>query len=123
MTGVVQLLSYYPAPVVESALSIISGIPAKFKFLPSIAEIREHLDLWDEPYRAAEIRAREKPLQIEGPKVPKPTMDELRAKYGPNWGLKTVRQESKNKFPELRDLCAQAGVSVDEIRDAPERRK
>ncbi len=42
--GLLQLLATYPQSTIESMLSPISGLPAKHKFLPSIAEIREWLE-------------------------------------------------------------------------------
>src|SRR6476659_3713757 len=44
VAGLVMLFSSYPLQVVEAVLSPISGIPAKYKFFPSIAEVKSELE-------------------------------------------------------------------------------
>jgi hypothetical protein len=98
MTGVVQLLAAYPMTAVEAILSPLSGLPARHKFLPSISEIREALEdqvavirrrqQWEYTRkRYAEIEPLPQlPKPAEQPE-PRPTLEDLRAKYGQNWGL------------------------------------
>jgi hypothetical protein len=124
MTGVIQLFASYPRSVIEAALSPVSGIPAKFKFLPSLAEIRHECEEWYRPIREAAQRQRNEQerqrraqdstaLRIEGPTIPRPSMDELRRKYGQNFGLtaepRKVRAIVNNSRLFDRE-CISAGV-------------
>lgn len=46
LTGVIELLTSYPPRIAERSISAINGLPARYKFFPSIAEIKETLDEW-----------------------------------------------------------------------------
>jgi hypothetical protein len=95
LTGLVQLFAAYPLTVVEAALSPLSGLPSKYPMMPSLAEVRQELEERYAPIlRAAEReRARQQTishLRIAGPVTPRPTMEQLRAQYGENFGLTKV---------------------------------
>ena len=44
LTGVIELFSVYPPEIIERAISVVHGIPSRFKWMPRISEIREFLD-------------------------------------------------------------------------------
>lgn len=104
MTGVVELLSKYPAWIAERLLSPVNGLPAKHTFLPSIKEIRDFCEAefrvtryameWDEA-------AREQHKLIAGAVAQRPTLEELQAKYGPNWGFRQAEGEEQRKDVRL----------------------
>jgi len=102
-TGIVQLLAAYSLPAVESILSPLSGMPAKHKFLPSIGEIREALeDYAAHDRRMADYEHRFLPNSAYLPKPEpetRPTIEQLRAKYGENWGLKDPLKPEIKKIP------------------------
>ena len=126
MVGLVELFCAYPPQVVEGLLSPISGIPGKFKFMPTIAEIKEILDARtpDQSYaRMVAAQLRDRQQQIAGPVYPKPTYDELKAKHGENWGLKTVTAEKKKSFLSLGELAAKYDVDPSEVQNLPDRQQ
>src|SRR5271169_7258112 len=92
ITGLVQLFSSYPLTTIEAVLSPISGIPAKHKFMPSIAEIHEECEDRYSPIRDAELRRRGEEQsaefraayatpRIDGSPAPRPTLAELKTKH------------------------------------------
>jgi hypothetical protein len=58
VAGFVELLSIYPQPVIERAMSPSRGLPAMVSY-PNLAKYREHLEVWarehaiDRPDRSA----------------------------------------------------------------------
>lgn len=59
LAGVTELLAMYPRPIIEKSMSAVNGLPAKFKFWPSIAEIKDTLDGWQaEEHRSADLLRR-----------------------------------------------------------------
>lgn len=67
-TGLVQLFSSYSRPTVVRAPNAIHGLPGLFKRMPSIAEIREQMEKWEE-YELThhERQERWRHLQLTGP--------------------------------------------------------
>jgi hypothetical protein len=98
ITGLVQLLAAYPFRVVEAVLSPLNGIPSKHKFLPSIAEVKAELDDRYAPILRAAERERAcnqtVRLRIAGPVAPRPTREELRARY-PHFLQKVAAVDNK----------------------------
>ena len=125
MAGLVQLLAGYPAWVADRILSPAGGLPAKHEFLPSIKAIREACEAefrvrryaqeWDDG--ALRLKYQSRPA-IAGPApAPRPTYAELKAKYGPNWGLKADEAKAARRRADLTidDMCRQAGISREEF--------
>lgn len=76
----------YPANVVVAVTEPATGIPAKLKWLPSIAEIVEECDA-----RMPSQIVHKRHELLAAPEMDRscrPSLDELKAKYGPTWGLK-----------------------------------
>lgn len=123
------VFSRYAPEVVRLVTDPRTGLPGTSKFLPTISEVREACELEagriqrradhlaqidrqiaerkaDEVRRAAEVR---------------PSLDDLKAKHGPNWGLTEQKQDSdrdrkrRETFERANRLyfereCAAAGV-------------
>lgn len=86
LAGVVELFCNYPHEIVERSVSPVFGMPAKFKFPPRLSEIKEFLDEKMGPIRREQARPKALP-KPEVDRSQRPTYDELKAKYGPNWGI------------------------------------
>lgn len=57
--------------------------------------------------------------RLEGPRTPRLTMDELRAKYGPNWGIARGRKPPPTREQAAVELIAAIGQEAfDAIPDA-----
>jgi hypothetical protein len=46
MAGLIELLSHYEQHIIYQAQSATKGLAARFKFCPSLAEIKDALDFW-----------------------------------------------------------------------------
>jgi hypothetical protein len=117
--GLTELLASYPVWVQDAVSNVRSGLPAHHKFMPTIAEVRDYC----EKLVLADRKHRELIDQWKRPRLPppvdrsnRPTYEELKAKYGPDWGI-TAGQPS-NPRKELAELCRDHGVSVDDIPEA-----
>jgi hypothetical protein len=64
LAALVATLARYPAPLVKMAACIENGIPRKHKFVPTIAEVADHLDEISKNLTTAARLAR-RALQIE----------------------------------------------------------
>lgn len=91
MVSLGLVLEQYPDDVVVFITDPRTGVQRHLKWPPTISEVVEACD-----NRIAELKRADRfrnwgkndeSLQIEGPVVAKPTIDELKAKYGPTWGI------------------------------------
>ena len=112
LAGLVQLLAGYPSLILENLLSVHGGIPAKFKFLPTISEIREECERAVGPHRYAAEFSKGNAPQLEGPpREARPTMEQLKAKYGPNWGLSGEPMKKPPAFRSVADIASDIATS------------
>lgn len=90
MASLGMVLEQYPDEVVIYVTDPRTGIQRKAKWPPTISEIVEACDQ-HAAYLARIDRFKNwgsaNTLMLEGPKSEKPTLEELQAKYGKNWGL------------------------------------
>ena len=104
------VLEQYPDGVIRYVCDPRTGIQRKCKFPPTVSEIVEACD-----DRAAYLRQQERfanwgnnePKMLEPPRENRPSYDELKAKYGENWGLKSPDEKPKGptfKAPTLEEL-------------------
>lgn len=122
VSAVMAVLGSYSQAVIAAVVDPRNGLPSKLKWLPSVAEIKDECEYHAEKEAAAERWEEARNAARLPPPAPKPrpSLDELRAKYGPNWGLKTMRREPTRE--EARQaLIAQIGqAAFDAIPDAKE---
>lgn len=86
----VEVLLGYSAGIIQHVTSNKTGIQRRMKFPPRVAELVTACDeaaAYLERTKRFENWGKNDPTLLEGPKVEKPTLDELKAKYGENWGL------------------------------------
>lgn len=87
------VLADYPEPVIRVVTDPRTGLPGRCKWPPNIAEIREACEREFAPIaRENERRRRAEETrrllgEPEAPRGRRLSLDELRAKYGPNWGI------------------------------------
>ena len=90
LASYVEVLSGYSDAIVQHVTSNKTGVQRRSKFPPRVAEL---VAACDEAAHAIERRkryenwGRNETLMIDGPKADKPTLAELKAKYGDNWGI------------------------------------
>lgn len=94
------VLASYPDEVMNSVTHPVTGLPGRLKWPPNIAEIRQACEIAVAPIRAQEERDRAIQEQLRRreeddayvsqlpPRDNRLSYDELKAKYGDNWGIK-----------------------------------
>jgi hypothetical protein len=99
--GCLRLFTAYDSAVVQYVVDPVTGLPGRSVWLPSLSEVKAALD-----QRAAELlrgiqRARDEAKNLEErrkwleARKNKPTLEEMQAKYGKNWGLPTLKEETE----------------------------
>lgn len=96
ITAVVATLAQYPEHVIRAVCDPRTGLPSRSKWLPTVSEVREECDVLCERDRRAghwealaEQTLRER-REAEAASQTKLSYEEMKAKYGENWGLKTA---------------------------------
>lgn len=99
----------------------VTGLPSQKVWLPTVKEVRDACEAAWEPIRQNELRLKRIQEQLEMrermDRGEKPTLEQLQAKYGPNYGLDPKFGEGKER--------AVAGVnfSPEELERAAEQAK
>lgn len=95
VTAVAATLARYPDQVIYDVTDPRTGIPSKISWMPTIKDIREACERAYEPIKEEIERdkriAEQMKLREEYESKPRPTYDELKAKYGQNWGIAPER--------------------------------
>ena len=102
MASLGMVLEQYPDDVVVYITDPRTGIQRRCKWPPAISEIVEACDQHQQYLDRLEQfkNRRTKPAQIEGPpREDRPTLEQLHAKYGKDWGLKTLDEPPKPPKP------------------------
>jgi hypothetical protein len=101
MASLGMVLEQYPDAVALYITDPRTGIQRHCKWPPSISEIVAACDEHHQYLnRCEQFRTwGNKPAQIEGPAEERPTLEELKAKYGKDWGLKSLDQPPKPTTP------------------------
>ena len=128
-----SILVTYPKIVALECADPLRGIARETKFLPTVADIvgwcehktqdmRGPIEREDRDARFARERAERAAAEArrDAERPHRPTIDELRAKYGPNWGIKDPGAKHVPTKEESREaLIAQIGqAAFDAIPDA-----
>jgi hypothetical protein len=121
--AIVAVLMRYPPEVVLQVTEPATGLPSKLKWLPTIAELVEACDTAMEPIlrrRERERLAEERRRALPAPTQPKPTREELAAKYP--WLFRHKDTETGQRaqgFRPLAELAAEYGVTQEQIDALP----
>lgn len=101
VAAITAILSRYPTPVMTAVTHPATGLPSKKSWLPTIKEVTDACDEAEETSKQQVARERRIEEQIAAraadEAAPKPTLEELQAKYGKNWGLDPTGGESAHK--------------------------
>lgn len=91
VTAVAATLARYPDQVIYEVTDPRSGLPSKLTWMPSIKEVADACNAALEPIRQHELRLKRIKEQMEmrerEERGEKPTLEQLQAKYGKDWGL------------------------------------
>ncbi len=108
------ILAEYPTDIVYRVTDPRSGLPSRSTWLPTVKEVRDACDDLAARQRRFEEAAHRERAQLAArareavaAKV-KPTLEELQAKYGPNWGLKDGGADTEAQKAARRSMLADA---------------
>lgn len=101
VAAIAATLARYPERVMDLVTDPRVGLPRKKTWLPSVKEVYDACEEEQMPMREAEAReARIKAQLAEREKAQeKPTLAQLKAKYGDNWGLGADERAAKPQTP------------------------
>ncbi len=119
--AVIATLCDYPEPVVLEVTDPRRGIPAREKWLPSIAEVRQACEARMRPIRdqmARQKREAERAKSLPAPQEDRAAaMARLRARYPEAFSAE--RAAADRARVELADLCRAHAAAVDDLPDRP----
>lgn len=129
VTSIAAVLARYDSEIVTSVTNPRTGLASRSDWLPTIREVVAACEELAGAARGVARRdaALEQQLRdraaFEASLVRRPTMDELRRRYGPDWGL---RREAKSRVRSPVEIAGAMGVRVtqadlDAIPNAPPR--
>lgn len=110
MAAITAVLSRYPEEVMTAVTHPVTGLPSKKGWLPTVREVREACeDAW-EPIREHELRLKRMKEQFEArereDRGEKPTLEQLQAKYGKDWGIKAAERPIKTPDDQKAETAA-----------------
>lgn len=82
-----MVLEQYPNEVILYITDPRTGVQRHCKWPPTIAEIIEACDKRMQHLAKMAPRKKSEPLALGPPNEERPTLEELKAKYGDNWGI------------------------------------
>jgi len=102
VAAVTLILSRYPESVITSVTHPESGLPVKYNWIPTLKEVKDACEESFAPIRANEARLKRIKEQMEmrerEDRGEKPTLEQLKEKYGANWGLTPNEPAKKSEF-------------------------
>lgn len=107
VTAIAATLARYPDEVVYAVTDPLSGIPANFTFMPTIKDVHDACEVAMRPIRNAQEHERLVAQQFaerrreDEAKANRPTLEELKAKYGKDWGLTSLGKKEAVKAAAL----------------------
>lgn len=123
--SVAAVLSRYPDDVIIAATDPRTGLALRSDWLPTVREVGAICEEFMTSIRAAEHRERAMAETLrwrQNTPAQKPTIQELREKYGDNWGLSSSPQSAKplpDPWEDMKRLAASAGVSMEVVNAFP----
>ncbi len=102
MAAVTAVLAQYSEDIVTRVTHPVTGLPTKKSWLPTVKEVYDACEEAAAPAVrqqerdriVAETLAERDAIEAARGQV-RPTMEQLKEKYGPNWGLSTLNASSK----------------------------
>lgn len=119
---IAAVLTCYPVEIMKEVSDPRWGIATKIKWLPTLYDVKEACEAAMQPVYRREreaAHAAERRQLLSAPTAPRPTLTELQAKYGENWGLHSeATGKTKWQPKSLDQLLKEAGVSKEEFEAA-----
>ncbi len=99
VAAITATLARYPEEVITAVTHPSSGIIVEVKWLPSVMEVREACEREMLPIKTKLAREQRIAEQMEARRIEdeqkptKPSYDDLKAKYGSDWGITVAEQK------------------------------
>ncbi|MBR0868917.1 hypothetical protein JQ633_00995 [Bradyrhizobium tropiciagri] len=98
VAAVTAVLARYPEQVITEVTHPVTGLPSNGKgWLPTVKEVSDACARAHEPIIQGELRLKRIKEQMEArermDRGEKPTLEQLKARFGENWGLDKVQPE------------------------------
>lgn len=133
VASIAAVLTDYSEEVRTYVTDPRTGVQNRVKFLPEVFEVREACEAAMESIRAAERRMatraraeqqlRERAEWEASMAEPRPTLEQLKTKYGVNWGSDQSEQVRKPRALTLDEIAMKYGVAKDIVEHLPDSRK
>lgn len=112
VAAITAILARYPEDVITTVTHPATGLPSKKGWLPTVKEVTDACDEALEPILQNEARlkriAEQMAMREREDRGEKPTLAQLKEKYGENWGLtpKEPKKDSTFKAPTWDEITA-----------------
>jgi hypothetical protein len=110
VAAVTAILARYPEDIITRVTHPATGLPSKKSWLPTVKEVAEACgeangELVEEELRLKRIREQME-MRERMERGERPTMAQLKAKYGENWGIGEPEKpvEKKDQAPTIEQL-------------------
>lgn len=90
------MLTCYPVEIMKEVSDPRWGTATKIKWLPTLYDVKEACEAAMQPVYRREREAQhiaERQQRLSAPTTPRPTLAELQAKHGENWGMQDSRAD------------------------------
>lgn len=110
VAAVTAILAQYPEEVITSVTHPVTGLPKAKNWLPTVKEVSDACEAAYEPIVQQELRLKRIKEQMEAREREaagvRPTLEQLHAKYGKDWGMKPADERTKSTFkaPTIEEL-------------------
>ncbi len=118
VAAVTAVLAHYQEEVITEVTHPVTGLPSKKGWLPTVKEVSEACAAVAEPIARNEERLKQIKAQMEAREMEargeRPTIDQMKSRYGENWGMTAIRGEKTNdvKAEETKVALEQARERV-----------
>ena len=113
VAAIAASLARFPEEIITEVTHPVDGLPARLSWLPTVKDIRDACDAAMEPTRRRALADRQIKEQLadraEPDRTNRPTSDDMKAKYGANWGLSSLepkRTEADFKAPSWQAIAS-----------------
>lgn len=116
LAAAAAVLERYDVEIVDYVTALETGIAARQTFPPSLSEVRQACEEQAEQQRRQQRRADAEQQQLaelkahqahEAARQQRLTYAELKARHGPNWGLKTAAADDDTRREKTRAAIAE----------------
>ena len=111
VAAIAASLARFPEEIITEVTHPVDGLPARLSWLPTVKDIRDACDAAMEPTRRRALADRQIKEQLadraEPDRTNRPTSDDMKSKYGANWGLEADRRGEEFGPDRVKSILSQ----------------